>query len=178
MRLCLTCYHVWPNEAQVCGSCGRSFGGRACRRRGHLNPKDAQFCVRCGTQELTEATNYVPLGWLSRGLAWLCVIAAIVWLSHRPELAVWFLFATIDWLFHALPDQLKDEAATWLALVFIFVMFSLATPGKTGVSMRRTVFRGLRMMTRLLGRGLKYSLRAFGLMKFIVDGDQHQSRRP
>ena len=64
MRLCLTCFHIWPSGALFCGRCGRSFGHRLCQRR-HESPPSARVCTKCGSHELTTPTLYLSLGCLS-----------------------------------------------------------------------------------------------------------------
>jgi hypothetical protein len=80
MILCLTCFHPWPDSAQHCGSCGRTFGGARCAH-GHLSPKNAAVCITCGSKQLSTPTPSLATSPFSRLLAWavLLLLLKAVW---------------------------------------------------------------------------------------------------
>lgn len=148
MRLCLTCYRVWPREAILCGHCGRSFGGRRCPRR-HLSPAAARCCVQCGATPLTEPTASVPLAWLPLGLAWGSALLVVIGLWHavqRPLLA-------------ALARDLERLAA-WTIVIGLVLML---LPGDLGRWARCATSRLFSGLGRLLVCGLAYRLLRDGL---------------
>lgn len=60
MKYCLNCRRLWPAQAQICGSCRCSFGGRLCSSK-HLSPAGSVCCVTCGSRKLLQHARYVNL---------------------------------------------------------------------------------------------------------------------
>jgi hypothetical protein len=80
MRYCLACRYL-SADGPLCTRCGRSFGGRLCNhKKRHLNPPDARYCGECGSQNLTEAANYLSLGCPVK-LLLLVGLGAVIWLG-------------------------------------------------------------------------------------------------
>ena len=104
MRLCLSCYRLWPRGAVYCGTCARSFEGRLCPAR-HISPAGARACIHCGATELTETVASLPLGWLTSLIAAAVVfgIAGLV-LRHLG----WGLTAMVWLLAHLLGVEPHD----------------------------------------------------------------------
>jgi len=139
MKLCLSCYHLWPVEALLCGQCGRSFGGRLCARR-HHSPPSSRVCVHCGLTELTAPTAYVPLGWVIPvllGCGFLLAMSA-GWHLAQPAAFAWLKSAFVY---------------VCLGAVIIFLL-----PGRLGRDVRRLVTRFLRGAWRLLLFGAGYRM--------------------
>lgn len=88
MKLCLSCFHVWPAHAAYCGYCHRTFGGRLCPKK-HLSPVTAQYCIQCGSNNLTDPTSHLSLGWIVRLFAIVIVLgtAIVLWIFLRKPLA-------------------------------------------------------------------------------------------
>lgn len=139
MRLCLSCYRLWPREAILCGWCGRSFNGRLCPRR-HLSPASARCCVLCGQTPLTEPTASLPLGWLAALLVWsaLAGLAVCVW--------------------HFISTPLEHEARQGLAWLMTGGVVLALIPGALGRQVRARVSRFLRGLWRLALYGAGYRL--------------------
>lgn len=158
MRLCLSCYHLWPGDALLCGHCARSFGGRLCARH-HRSPASARCCVQCGLTELTVPTRSFPLGWFPLLLIWGCVILLGLWGWHQVGSAVE----------HGVRQIILYAAGIAIVLALI--------PGKTGRHLRRGALRVISVLGRLLFLGLGYRLarETVRIMAAIIKG---QRRRP
>lgn len=99
MRLCLTCFHIWHDDAARCGHCSRSFGGRLCdAKRPHISPPHAQYCVQCGRTNLTRYTRSLSLGWLAGCLAWAGVLLAFKWLWDHAGLVTRLIWEGMGWM--------------------------------------------------------------------------------
>lgn len=86
MILCLRCRYLTPSGSVYCSGCGSTFGSRRCEKE-HLSPASARFCTTCGSGDLTRATGYLPLGCLSRALAWILLLWGLrLAVFHRESL--------------------------------------------------------------------------------------------
>lgn len=98
MKLCLSCFHVWPAGAAFCGHCNRTFGGRLCPKK-HMSPVTARYCITCGSNKLTDPTTHLSLGWAVRLFTIGIVVGLVIvlWLVFRrplEELGA-YLFQTV-----------------------------------------------------------------------------------
>lgn len=127
MILCLHCRRLWPNQAQICGLCRRSFGGRLCPH-GHLSPALSRYCSTCGNKKLLQPAKYLKLGCLTQLLV--CVSLLIILklcIAHFSVLCSIAFGATttissfllgrspIDIFLVALPSVI-NIAVTWIVL--------------------------------------------------------------
>ena len=157
MRLCLSCYHMWPGDALLCGHCGRSFGGRLCARR-HRSPTGARCCVQCGLTELTVPTRSLPLGWLPVLLS-----AGILLLAG---LSLW----------RFLEPSVLAETHRFFAWLTVIAVIVLCLPGGFGRRVRRSASRTLSGLWRLVFWGLGYRL-ARELVRGLASATQGRRRR-
>ena len=159
MRLCLSCYHIWPGEAILCGHCGRSFGGRLCARR-HLSPASARCCIQCGHPQLTESTASFPLGWIPLLLCLGAVLGSGLWLWHRVE--------------RPLLVQVQ-QVAVWTVILWLALML---LPGSFGYNVRRSLSRLCQGLWRLLFWGIGYRLvrDLTRIIAQVVAGNRTRSR--
>lgn len=155
MRLCLSCRFVSPTGALRCGRCGRSFGGRLCPRH-HLSPAGSQFCVECGRQDLTEAALFLPLGWVSRLVAWSLVLLAVSLLAHHAGRGAGLLWPLAAWtLVHVLnvcPCSVIRAIIRLAAWLVALLLVSWCLPREVGQPMRAFLLHSLRWSGRWLYR--------------------------
>lgn len=155
MRLCLSCRFVSPAGSLLCGRCGRSFGGRLCPRH-HLSPAGSQFCVQCGKKELTDPTLFLPLGWLSRLLAWGVALLLLSLISHHVgglagslwSLACWSLIHLLNVCPCAIVQGVA-KASIWLLALLVFSWF---LPGPAGTRLRGALLGTLHWTGRIAYR--------------------------
>lgn len=70
MKLCISCRHIAQADAAFCPVCGRTFGGVRCPS-GHITQgKVVHCCAICGSRDLTQGTESLELGCISRIVAW------------------------------------------------------------------------------------------------------------
>lgn len=153
MRLCLSCYRLWPRSALFCGACGRSFGGRLCPSR-HLSPANAHVCVQCGKDEMSEPTAGLYLGWLPTLLSGLCLLLAWKWTWHHLAFVYAILLASVNLALRLLVDagphaveRLTAQVAGWA--VFLTVALHLV-PGRKGRDLRQALFGALRRIVQMV----------------------------
>jgi len=155
MRLCLSCRFVSPAASLLCGRCGRSFGGRLCPRH-HLSPVGSRFCVQCGKQELTDATLFLSLGWLSRLLAWGVALLLISLITHHAGGLAHGLWAVAWWaLVHLLnicPCVVMRELVGVLTWLLALLLLSWLLPGIAGARLRGALFGTLRWTWHVASR--------------------------
>lgn len=139
MRLCVSCRFVSPPGSLLCGRCGRSFDGRLCPRH-HVSPAGSRFCVRCGHKELTETTLWLPLGWLSRLLAWGTALLLISLAAHHAGGIVQGLWAVARWVLMGLlgirPCALLRAVGAILSWGVALLILSWLLPGAAGGRLR------------------------------------------
>lgn len=161
MKLCLTCYRLWPAKATYCGHCGRSFGGRICRtKKAHRSPRDAQFCMECGSADLTDPTPYLSLGCFSHLLTWGAAILLLWLLLPRSGRVVGWLYALtgnrLNVNFN--PIVLLDHCLFWLLFLFMWYVLLSALlsmiPGEAGKQLNRLVFGSIGLLLKLLSDGI------------------------
>lgn len=184
MRLCLTCFRLWPVGAQYCGYCGRSFGGRICRtKKAHRNPPGAQYCVQCGSPDLTDGTPYLPLGCLNRILAWgsIGLVVRWLWLQIAGLLRAGAILGHSTRL-DISPAVILNRCVTWLLLLFLlnwFVSWLLSLfPGEAGKQLRSSVAGASKLVLKTGPQLLKEGLRlafclgkaTFQLLQTVVEG--------
>jgi hypothetical protein len=156
MRYCLTCRY-FSGDGPICTHCGRSFGGRLCNhKKRHLSPPDAQFCGQCGSTNLTDATNYIPLGCSLHALAFI-IVASVLWFGASQFLnwgsqgftAITGYRNPLVWII--------EKCANVLIILFVFYFLSGLIPGEAGRQ-----FRGL--LTRFCTESLRF---LFQCLSFI-----------
>lgn len=161
MRLCLSCFHLnsgrtATGRTEFCAFCGRSFCHRICdSKKHHKSPRNAQFCVQCGSQKLTEATGYLPLGCVSTAVSLVVLIEAarLAWfLLTGPVLGLTSHFfnankCSIVCLVDRTMPVLLLAAMGWLGLQFLPDAIGkpigqvLSTFGKTSWKVLKTGIR-------------------------------------
>jgi hypothetical protein len=142
MRYCLAC-RKFSGNGPLCTQCGRSFGGRLCKsKKRHLNPPDAQFCGECGTDDLTDAASYLPVGCSGRLLIWGTVVAFAWWASVHSKFS---LSGAIDALSRAFSSVtgyrsplvwIIEKSASVLIILSVFYFLSMFMPGPAGQQFR------------------------------------------
>lgn len=177
MRLCLSCRFVSPAGALRCGRCGRSFGGRLCPRH-HLSPAGSQFCVECGRQDLTEAALFLPLGWVSRLVAWGLVLAVVSLLAHHTGGVAGLLWRVTSWgLIHLLdicPCGLMRALFRLAAWLLALLLLSWCLPREMGQPVRALLFRSLHGSGHFLYRAT-HAL--FGGLHRWVEGEKGADKK-
>jgi RNA polymerase subunit RPABC4/transcription elongation factor Spt4 len=157
MRLCLSCYRLWPRGALFCGACGRSFGGRVCKRR-HVSPPGAQVCIQCGESELTEATGYLSFGWLSGLVSVVALLLLSIWLLRHLRESFTLLVATLDWLllhlFGLPPQALERGSAVLIGWGIVIGLILMALPRRVRGNVSRSLGSTLGSVWRFVYRVL------------------------
>jgi ribosomal protein L40E len=160
--LCLHCFSLSPTGAIFCQSCARSFGARLCgSKKRHRNHMAAQFCAQCGSDNLTDATLYLPLGCVTWLLSWALVFVIAWWLQPylRPA-ANSALNTALCWAL-----CLLNYVIYWSIVLFMIYMALTLIPGDVGKYLRQAYASAIRLAPRLAAGALKG---AFALLRGIV----------
>ncbi len=180
MIICRSCRTAWPDTAQFCGNCKRSFGGRRCPK-GHVSPRSARFCVVCGSKELSEGTRSFSFGPTAKIGAW--ILAALIFKFTLPWLGV--VAASLLSVANQLagfvlgvePIQLFVTGfCACLQIGVLIGVFALLCPGfRTQLpALGRLVGRSIRFLWGLALPVLKSSGR---LLKHLVQGVKHEPKK-
>ena len=166
MILCRSCIRLSGEHAIFCNFCGRSFGCRMCRSRPpHRNPPEARFCSKCGSDELSDAAAHVRLGWLTRFLILVFIVAVIRLAGGHVACVIGAIFKVFDWavgtLFGISPTAVCLWALGVVQLVGALLIASFVLPARTGSKFRSGVFSIMRSLAKLVVRSI-YALHARG----------------
>ena len=171
MRLCLSCRRVSPGGSIFCGYCARSFGMRLCANK-HKNAPHVLCCTTCASPDLTEATQFVPLGCLPIGLSLLCGLALWRWcLAHLCFLgtAAWvFALWLVSLLLGLSPcaiNRLFWDGVRGLIMLWLLGTLLSLLPGQGGTAdtwlrglpsrAASLTFTGIRALLKTLGHVLR-----------------------
>jgi len=171
---CLTCRFASPTGSLYCSRCGRGFGCRICKS-GHPNPMSATWCTACGKprNELSEATLFVPLSWLSRLVCWSFAICLLLWVLRNPMTALWLSYVgalhVFAFVFATTPCGIVQALARCMAWLVVVCILSFFLPGAHGPNVRRSVAK---VIVRLPGLTLKLIVLVARIMWRLVEGDK------
>jgi hypothetical protein len=184
MVLCLSCFHLSPGGALYCSACGKSLGCKVCAKskKAHRNPLYAHRCMACGSEELTEPTLYLPLGWLVHLLAWVGTFYLLKWLGP-PLLEM--ASGTLQGAAHRSLGEPHHAIGHWLNCVLSWLIllgvlyFGLSFvlslfPGEADKHLRRALARTLGVSLRLVAgvaRGV------FAVLWRIIEGNPNRANK-
>lgn len=167
IMLCLSCFRWTTSGSLFCSGCGKSYGARYCgSKKRHANVMNTQFCSQCGSQKLTDATLYLPLGWLIRGLvlAVLLLVARNAWDSLVP-------FAKREWaaliivlcpILNALLNGIVCAALFyWLVWIFASLL-----PFDVGKPIQNTLRSGVGLLLKIVNFSARALLRVLWQILF------------
>lgn len=179
MIICRSCRSSWPDTADYCGKCRRSFGGRRCPK-GHLSPKGATYCLSCGSKELSQAAESVSFGAAAKLAAWCVALLLLRVLWPVLGFIAGLLLGACDWLFGAI-FGVRASNLIWqglclaLNLFVITGIFALLIPGfrRNLPSMARLAFNMLRTFWKLALPALRFAFRS---TRTLVQGVHHEPK--
>ena len=165
--LCLSCFRWTASGSLFCSGCGRSFGARYCgSKKRHANVMNAQFCAHCGSQKLTDAALYLPLGFFVRVviLVALILVARSAWASILP-----FAEREANALLIALCPAF-NSLLNWSVCVafFYWLTWFLASllPAEVGKPIQNTLRSGLGILLKIIKTGSNALFRVIGRLLF------------
>lgn len=171
MRLCLTCYSLWPREAAFCGKCRRPLGTKRCPK-GHANSlfSPATTCLVCNEGPL-DGVPCLPLDWVITGLTLLLLFGLWRWgWEHAGAIIATFWKVTL-WtlgiLCNTTPGHVSRMLRQTLAWYVTLWLLSYLLPQAAGRSTRQ----GLRKVPWQVWGALRSLLR-LGQCLFRRDADK------
>ncbi len=173
MIICRTCHRAWPDDAQFCGNCQRSFGGRRCPKA-HLSPFDATSCVVCQSTELSEPTKGLRTTRASRLIAWVIVLLVARFIVPLlPRFFAWLLHCLdylLGYVFGTRPSvAMLALVPTILMLVVMGAMvYAVAPPFRRPIL---SLFKPLTALAKISAKALVVSLKyTFLGLRYLING--------
>ena len=171
MLFCLHCKRLNGAGSFYCQGCNGTFGRKLCKKK-HVAAMNADFCPVCGSDKLSTPVHYVPLGCVTRLLAW-AVTALALWASWRlgapliqSQLPATLSSQTLLCLAQQLLAWAICLAVLWLVLVVMLPSEMTKILGKTlkaGASIARLLLSGIVALLRII-------LGVFSFLFRLVEG--------
>lgn len=97
----------------------------------------ARYCSVCRTHELSESAPYMPVGYVTRPIAWLIVVIVVGWVCHHITSVFSIIWIDLAWLlFHVVGVPLCGVVAFAIRLGFLttvlYVISQLAPKSAVG----------------------------------------------
>ena len=180
---CLSCYFASPVGSTFCSRCGRGFGAKICSS-GHKSPRGSRYCIVCAKagNDLSEATNYLAIAWVSRAIGWLLMAWCMLLVVRNPvgfallfaHGGLWALSAALGASECAVLRAIY-RAILWLSVIYLL---SFLLPGGAGATCRRGLIH-------LIGQFFKCTrfvvVGAYRLARLLLEGarksDQHDRKK-
>lgn len=169
--ICLACGVSSPPGSIYCVGCGRALGSRVCVN-GHRNELSTKkFCATCGTDKLSDGTNCISLGCLSRAFSWGIALAVVIWSLHHLALIVGWIWHAGCWSIRTLIAWNQPDSYRFLNMVFCWILMiliiSIFLPKDVGNNVRRKLGAFMLWCGRMVIAIICFSAK---LILFLVEG--------
>lgn len=178
---CLRCGSITPTNSDgpvYCSGCSRGLGAKICPN-GHKNGMAARYCSICRSADLSEATPYIPAGYVTRPIAWLIVLILVGWVCHHMGFVLGALWTVAAWLlFHVAGVPLCGVFIVTIrlgALAIILYAISQLAPKSAAGQIAGLVLRVIVTLTKLTG----YAVAAVGRALYrMAEGRRSEPKKP